>query len=607
MEAAAISNLPVSAAPEVPVGAPAYASDAIGATGPQAKARNAAADANAGPSGFAQTIEQVLARTVGENPATPPAKGNATPPVRNGSAPAAAEPKDASVQAPPAAADLTTLANLNIASAANVNGSKEPATVTPVSESPSQAANVAAADTQESVQNVAASASPATVVFANIVSGAAAQIEEQESAQQTDAQAGAKEVASASAASAQTAIASALNASSQAVQLQVPSKAEAGSSSTTAPASEKMTSVQINSDFASPASGQPLSDVFKQLEQVESPGTASSVTVTSTLANAPAEQQHPTAQSVQSSTATTSLAVAEIKTLESNEKNATWRNPLPQVEVSKTATSSVAISPANGKQSETPGNASNRGDESSTSSEELKNGRTSTPNATSGSSPNETLQGQAGLPFSQVIGPASADKAESVATSSAATATVAAPTPQVQPANPPLAVAQPAAPPAAPSTNPSVVSGDHTAIHVANDTQLMQTATHSEIRIAMQTDKFGSIELHARVMGDEIGATIAVEKRDAHAALAAELPALQQALSEKQLRVDQVSLLHASLGSTAGDAGANAQQRERGQVQRSALPGYQVSAENDGMANISWMTPEQMGVFDSQGRLSVLA
>src|SRR5579863_7914788 len=100
MEAAAISNLPVSAAPEVSVGTPAYASDAIGATGSQMKVGNSAADANAAPSGFAQTIGQALARTAVENPATQPApaKGNAGPPVKNGSAPAAAGPKDTSVQ-----------------------------------------------------------------------------------------------------------------------------------------------------------------------------------------------------------------------------------------------------------------------------------------------------------------------------------------------------------------------------------------------------------------------------------------------------------------------------------------------------------------------------
>jgi len=121
------------------------------------------------------------------------------------------------------------------------------------------------------------------------------------------------------------------------------------------------------------------------------------------------------------------------------------------------------------------------------------------------------------------------------------------------------------------------------------------------MRIAMQTDRLGNVELRARVTGDEVGAAIAVEKRDAHAALAAELPTLQQALSEKQLRVDQLNLLHGALHSAAGDSGTQQQAQERPRhVQTSAF--HRTNRRELGVAAPA---ADHSLVFDSTGRLSV--
>jgi len=165
----------------------------------------------------------------------------------------------------------------------------------------------------------------------------------------------------------------------------------------------------------------------------------------------------------------------------------------------------------------------------------------------------------------------------------------------------PSAPAQPA-PPALPSLH----APDTTGGRFVNDAELTNATNQSEMRIALQTDKLGAIELRARVTGDELGAAIIVEKRDAHAALAVELPALQQTLSEKQLRVDQVVLTQGSLHATAGDAGANAQQGQRGGGQ---TPRQTPLYANDtaGLQQAAWFVPEAVGIFDSQGRLSVQA
>jgi hypothetical protein len=160
-----------------------------------------------------------------------------------------------------------------------------------------------------------------------------------------------------------------------------------------------------------------------------------------------------------------------------------------------------------------------------------------------------------------------------------------------------------AAPPPLPATPPSLPGPDEAPNRAVESAKLVEAAGRSEMRIAMDSDKLGPVELRARMVGDEVGAAITVEKRDAHAVLAVELPALQQALSDKQLHVEQVTLLHASLGSTAGDAGASARQDHRSSP-HAALTPWSMSS-----AGISQMVAgaEPSGIFDSKGRLSVHA
>jgi flagellar hook-length control protein FliK len=154
---------------------------------------------------------------------------------------------------------------------------------------------------------------------------------------------------------------------------------------------------------------------------------------------------------------------------------------------------------------------------------------------------------------------------------------------------------------------PYLRAQDVTASRFVSDAQLTTAANQSEMHIAMQTDKLGAIELHARLSGDQVGATILVEKRDAHAALASELPALQQALSDKQLRVAQVALSQGSLSSTAGDAGSHARDGQRGLGQAPQSNNNTFWTENRTRTTAAWFIPEQTGVFNAQGRLSVQA
>jgi hypothetical protein len=155
------------------------------------------------------------------------------------------------------------------------------------------------------------------------------------------------------------------------------------------------------------------------------------------------------------------------------------------------------------------------------------------------------------------------------------------------------------------TTNPALDKPDMDAStsRIINSAQLGGNSTHSEMHIAMQADKLGAVELHARVTGEQVGAAITVEKKEAHAALAVELPTLQQALAEKSLRVGNVVLMQGALHSTAGGAGDLTGRQPRSQ------PGtfYSQQQAESSLPSVLAAAPEPSGIFDDRGRLNVHA
>jgi hypothetical protein len=135
--------------------------------------------------------------------------------------------------------------------------------------------------------------------------------------------------------------------------------------------------------------------------------------------------------------------------------------------------------------------------------------------------------------------------------------------------------------------------------------QISGNSAQSEIHLAMQGDKLGPIELHARVTGEQVGANIVVEKKDAREALATELPALRQALTEKNLSIEHVWLTQGSLHATAQEGGSAPDQHPNRQMQQGAN-----SQPQSGQAwriPVAALVAENAEIFDDQGRLSVRA
>jgi hypothetical protein len=239
-------------------------------------------------------------------------------------------------------------------------------------------------------------------------------------------------------------------------------------------------------------------------------------------------------------------------------------------------------------------------------------GGQNSPNSSPSSDSSALLQTKGSAPgFSDVLSGLSVPKPEIVQSAQPAGPAVPLITTPPQPTESTAHLPADALPPALAQAQPSLSATNSAGTswgHNVSDAQLTTAAGQSEMRIAMQTENLGAIELHARITGDQVGAAIIVEKHDAHAALAVELPALQQALSDKQLRVDQVALTQGSLSSTAGDTGANTQHNQRGTPQPLQTPqSNSFWNESRAITTATWFVPEQTGIFTAQGRLSVQA
>jgi hypothetical protein len=150
--------------------------------------------------------------------------------------------------------------------------------------------------------------------------------------------------------------------------------------------------------------------------------------------------------------------------------------------------------------------------------------------------------------------------------------------------------------------------GENAQTRLVQSAHLAGRLDQSEMHIAMQTDKLGAVELRARVNGDQVGAAISVERHEAHAVLASELPALHQGLADRQLRIENITLFQGSFGSAAaGDGGAASQQRDAAAQHSTKSPW--ATSDSSGIPQVIpgvWTSESRM-IFDSNGRLSVRA
>ena len=138
--------------------------------------------------------------------------------------------------------------------------------------------------------------------------------------------------------------------------------------------------------------------------------------------------------------------------------------------------------------------------------------------------------------------------------------------------------------------------------------ELHQRAGGAEMRITMDTELFGAIDLRATVHQSSLTATINVQHADVQNLLATDLPALQRSLADQHFHVERISVLS---GSTATGSGLAEQQARRGDA--SSRQGNS-PVGNSAFAARAEVAPKYFGSvaasaerFAAPGRLSVLA
>jgi flagellar hook-length control protein FliK len=178
--------------------------------------------------------------------------------------------------------------------------------------------------------------------------------------------------------------------------------------------------------------------------------------------------------------------------------------------------------------------------------------------AASSSTSNISNTQTGGINFVQTLSTPGSNPSIAHSTAADAAAISAAATAQPQGAS--STAAQPAASSAAALPVQSSFTSPQGAPTV-NAAHIVEQAGQTEIRIEMQADSLGGVELRAHIAGDQIGASIAVEHHDAQMALATDLPALHSALTEKNLRVETLSVSQGSFSSLSGDPGQDAGQK----------------------------------------------
>jgi hypothetical protein len=205
----------------------------------------------------------------------------------------------------------------------------------------------------------------------------------------------------------------------------------------------------------------------------------------------------------------------------------------------------------------------------------------------------------AGLAQASVGGPLHAPAVAAASAEASAGPAAAGVSAQAQAAQPSLAPAMTARSAAVPAPAPQP----------ANDflqaSQLYQRVGGAEMHVAMNTEMLGSVDVHAVVRQSTVSATIGVQRPEVQTLLASDLPALQHALSEHSLHVEQISVLGGSAGGQT-DSRRNAPQNQ----QNWGTPGGSLAGANGGSETIQNSATELPAAAMSRaaaaaGRLSI--
>jgi flagellar hook-length control protein FliK len=140
---------------------------------------------------------------------------------------------------------------------------------------------------------------------------------------------------------------------------------------------------------------------------------------------------------------------------------------------------------------------------------------------------------------------------------------------------------------------------------VVNTATLNALQNGTEMRVQLRTDAFGSMDIRATLEGGKVGAAIGVESAEAHNALLSQLPALQQSLNERQVQLDQISVV-SSHGQSETGFGTGSGKQDSDPTPSSRSPQQSWGSEQVSEP-VSAPVTEAWEPATSRGRLSVQA
>jgi hypothetical protein len=143
----------------------------------------------------------------------------------------------------------------------------------------------------------------------------------------------------------------------------------------------------------------------------------------------------------------------------------------------------------------------------------------------------------------------------------------------------PASPANPSAPPTPPSSPqaPATLSAwqnyDGGTGSIVRSASLNGFANGAEMHVEFRAGTLGPLEVHAVVNAGSVGAEIHVQGQEAHTLLAAGLPALERALGERNLRVDNLAVYQDhSGGAMSGGEKQNQQSGSYSSAQHQVMP-----------------------------------
>jgi trimeric autotransporter adhesin len=150
--------------------------------------------------------------------------------------------------------------------------------------------------------------------------------------------------------------------------------------------------------------------------------------------------------------------------------------------------------------------------------------------------------------------------------------------------------------------------GDNAQTRMVQSARLAGNLGSSEMNVSLRAEGLGGVEVRTHVAGDTVGASINVERHDAHAMLSNDLGSLHQALNDRQLRVGDVKVFQGAFGSDATAADNHtSQRREMAPQQQQSTNWTSSSSTSFASATATADRSDANIFFDSNGRLSVRA